>query len=283
MDYSSISSTAHVIAFIRPSARIRYGQEIASASNAEAATKRFYHRDDFDVDITRMVELAPWIRLRFMARQRFARGSGIPLVFEVASGLSPAGLIESSEHVWRYRETDLPEMISYKQEVVRKVTGGQVPKKLSFAPLNPLEPGALKAAVLDFNPDGPILITCEGLLQYLTREEKHLLAKQIAPVLRDHGGMWVTTDICYAKDFERGYGKNDYSRRIREIMCENTGRDMIECAFENSDDARDLMQEAGLKPDRYTQLSLAGSMLNASDVEKHKNLAHQELWAMRSF
>ena len=49
--------------------------------------------------------------------------------------------------------------------------------------------------------DGELLISCEGLLHYLTEDEAEQLIEGIQRVLSKHGGAWVTSDFAaYAQD-----------------------------------------------------------------------------------
>ena len=66
--------------------------------------------------------------------------------------------------------------------------------KLELLPLNALDQNQFDEAVAHF-PDGEITIVNEGLLMYLSTDEKERICRIINKILRERGGYWITADI----------------------------------------------------------------------------------------
>jgi len=272
--YEQISSTAHVIAHIRSFTNIPYAGTIALLAHAREETAAFYHRDDFDVDLDGMQKLAPWIEQRFYSLHQRALRQGHNDYVELASGLSPGGILRTEESENRYLEVDLPEMIAQKKKIAEQLEATH--PNLGFAALSVLDGAALLKAVQAAYPEmHELTVLNEGLLQYLTHEEKRTVADNVRRLLRFRGGTWVTTDIVYKNELLEGYEQNDKTRRVRQIMFENTGRDMVECAFENEAEAHAFMESAGFFATRYWQKG-------RFDSPRASHLEHQQVWVMSS-
>lgn len=276
-----ISSTAETIAFLRAGAGIPYADALASLSKAETATVAFYRRPDFEIDLERMRKMGSWAALRLHAVIEATRRAGARNILELASGFSPAGLISSEDPRIRYLESDLKPVIQRKRKMAREILGGQR-KNLGFMTINALVGGDLERAVRAFFPkEETLTITHEGFLQYLTHEEKRQLSEKIAKVLRERKGTWVTSDIVLQEHFVGAFNTTPYARRIREILAENTGRDMAQLAFASFDEAEEMFQNAGFRVEKYLQLDLAAGLLSQEVLAKHRHLKHQQVWVMR--
>lgn len=54
-----------------------------------------------------------------------------------------------------------------------------------------------------FNPDKELAVINEGLLRYLTFEEKKLVATNIYNYLKKYGGVWITCDVTPKKFIQK--------------------------------------------------------------------------------
>jgi len=122
-------------------------------------------------------------------------------VLEIASGFSFRGLQVCIQDEITYFDTDLPDSISTKQQVVDQLIeqkGITTKGAYRLLPLNALDTSAFNA-VIDQFPPGSVTIVNEGLLMYLDEEEKRQLCANIHAVLIKRGGCWITGDIYLKK------------------------------------------------------------------------------------
>lgn len=118
-------------------------------------------------------------------------------ILELSSGFSFRGLALAADRPVHYIDTDLPEIIATKQQLVTALAANQSappPGRYELRPLNALDETAFNAIVDSF-PPGPLVIVNEGLLMYLGKEEKQKLGQLIRKALEKRGGYWITADI----------------------------------------------------------------------------------------
>jgi O-methyltransferase involved in polyketide biosynthesis len=273
MLYERISTTGDVIAHIRSFTSLQYAKEIARLANSRERTHQFHHRPDFDIDLDGMQKLSPWIELRSRAIARVAkRISKVGNYLELASGLSPMGLNFTKDPNVFYLETDLSEVIAEKQHIALSL--GLMRENLGFKPASALDESALRNAVEEYYKDSWWLtVLCEGLLQYLTHDEKRTLANIVSKLLHERDGVWVTTDVLFKDDQRKGFDQNLKTRRIREIMRENTGRDMVELAFDGPEQAKAFFLKSNLTVEIYPQFE--GSECTSPHLQK------QQVWVLK--
>jgi hypothetical protein len=152
-------------------------------------------------------------------------------ILELSSGFSFRGLALAAERPVYYVDTDLPEVIETKRQLVSalsdapanlaaspppehpalsaaKAAAGTSPNPIpspsppghyELRPLNALDETAFKA-IVDSLPPGQLIIVNEGLLMYLDLEEKQRLGALIRKTLQERGGYWITADIYLKQD-----------------------------------------------------------------------------------
>jgi O-methyltransferase involved in polyketide biosynthesis len=92
-------------------------------------------------------------------------------IIELTSGVLPRGMSLSQNPDITFVESDLPKMISRKQELARQVIGER--PNLRFRAIDATaQPSQFPLDANYLNPRKPIVILCEGLLGYLTFEQK---------------------------------------------------------------------------------------------------------------
>jgi O-methyltransferase involved in polyketide biosynthesis len=128
-------------------------------------------------------------------------GLGSTSIMELAAGLSFRGLdIAARRDDVFYLDTDLPEMVAIKTDLVRCLHPEPL-WGLLVKPLNALDADAFRASV-DLLPPGPIAVVQEGLLMYLDDPEKAALAVHVRAALLARGGSWVTADVYVRGAFQ---------------------------------------------------------------------------------
>jgi len=117
-------------------------------------------------------------------------------ILELSSGYSFRCLEKIKEGDFYYIDTDLPDMINTKKEIVAFLQGNieKLRGKLEVLPLNALDEKSFREIVSRF-PAGEIAIVNEGLMMYLDNTEKENLCSIINKILHERGGYWITADI----------------------------------------------------------------------------------------
>ena len=117
-------------------------------------------------------------------------------ILELSSGYSFRGLAAAKQKDVYYIDTDLPDIIAEKIDLLTALKNGSSPMEgiLKLLPLNALDEMQFQKTVDRF-PDGPIAIVNEGLLMYLDTSEKEKLCRIIHKILERRGGYWITADI----------------------------------------------------------------------------------------
>ena len=139
-----------------------------------------------------------------------------------------------------YVEADLAESIALKREVVTAVLG-QVPANLLLCAASVLDRSEVLGCCSAFI-NRPVAITTEGLLRYLTFEEKTQLAANVHEILSRYGGIWITTDIHLRHWAQRHRGPIN-----RETETERLGRNLDPNYFTDMDHARTFFETCGFQ------------------------------------
>jgi O-methyltransferase involved in polyketide biosynthesis len=109
--------------------------------------------------------------------------------------------------------------------------------------------GTLQA--VPFQYSRPIAVVTEGLLGYLTRQEKRTLATNIRELFAPYSGIWITPDVGTQQLFKRfSQVDGDVQQRF-EYISSATGRDIEKNAFEEDDDLRRFFSDAGYTIEEY--------------------------------
>jgi O-methyltransferase involved in polyketide biosynthesis len=190
-DYSSISPSAKSLLLLKGYTGIPYAKETAALMQGAEVFDLDFGTKDFWF----------WLRvmhfeLRYQSIDQLLRQAGNKNLLELSSGYSFRGLaLCTADRSIHYIDTDLPEVVATKQNMMARLPIGQAPTQhLELLPLNALDEQALRSVVERFGA-GPLSIVNEGLLMYLTLEEKQRLCRAIHAVLMQRGGCWITADI----------------------------------------------------------------------------------------
>lgn len=275
--HEKISYTAVGVAYARTFSDIPYSQEISKicdASNLTPENKEIHER------------MAPYFEGRFKALSNLIKKSGIKNVLELASGVGPRDLLLTRDPDITYIETDLPEMLRQKKELLKKLTESEdvkLPPNLHFAELNVLDKASFEEVVKQF-PAGPVAIGHEGLLAYFSREEKEKMAKIIREILVERGGVWITPDIFTLADME----KLNTGGRRKEALAEikhRTGRDYESRAFVSLDDEKKFFTDLGFEFTIRTFKETAGEIASAKiglNAETVNRQLSWNIWELRA-
>ncbi len=182
-------------------------------------------------------DYAPLFDARFRAVSHLVVEKGATQVLELAAGLSPRGM-ELAQRGVVYVEADLAESIELKREIVAAVLG-TVPDNLHLCAASVIDQAQLEACCSPFITGRPVAVTMEGLLRYLTFEEKTQLAANVHAILRRYGGWWITPDIHL-----RGWALQQ-SPAYRQSESEMLGRSLDSNYFADLEHARRFFEGCG--------------------------------------
>ena len=173
---------------------------------------------------------------------RIVEEYGARQILELAAGLSPRGM-DFAQRGIVYVEADLAETIELKREVVTSVLG-EIPANLHLCAASVVDRAELLACCEPFSDTRPVAVTTEGLLRYLTFEEKTQLAANVRGILSRYGGIWVTTDIHL-----RQWAQRPRATISRETETERLGRNLDPNYFDDLDHARTFFEGCGFRVD----------------------------------
>jgi O-methyltransferase involved in polyketide biosynthesis len=194
-------------------------------------------------------------------------------ILELSSGFSFRGLVATNQPGIHFIDTDLPELIEKKKELIAELTAGEEPNagRFEILPLNALDQQALLETANRFE-EGPIAIINEGLLLYLGTDEKKSLCSTIRQILVTYGGYWITADI-YKKNhpFATEYTRDD---KFQSFLDQHRIEDN---KFENFEQAEAFFRENGLGIDKeadpdYSNLPVIQIALAKATEEQLKGI-----------
>ena len=254
-DFRRVSVTALVPAFARGEyTKIPWAKEMLTVLRDRGATLS----DSPWSDGTR--GYASLFEARFRAVTRLVEEKGAAQVLELAAGLSPRGM-ELARRGVVYVEADLAESMTLKREVVTAILGS-VPQGLHLCAASVIDRAQLLACCSPFDSGRPVAVTMEGLLRYLTFEEKAQLASNVHELLQRYAGWWITPDIHLRSWAERR------SREYRENERERLGRDLDPNYFDDVDHARAFFEGCGFAVESRPLLEGVGGPLAAPPGEE---------------
>lgn len=236
-DFRQVSVTALVPAFARGEhTQIPWAKEMLAILRARGATLSGSAWSDLS---TR--DAAHFPEARFHAVSRLLEEKGAAQVLELAAGLSPRGMDFAQRGVV-YVEADLAESTAMKREIVTAILGS-VPEGLHLCPASVVDRVQLLACCSPFDSGQPVAVTTEGLLRYLTFQEKTHLAANVHAILRRYGGCWITPDIHL-----RAWAALQ-TPAYRETETATLGRDLSANYFDDLDHAQAFFETCGFAVD----------------------------------
>ena len=188
---------------------------------------------------------------RYWSIDQLLAETGITNILEISSGYSFRGLHTVQHNEVHYIDTDLPELTAVKKNMAAEL-GKQVSERkgvLEILPLNAMDETEFERVIALF-PEGPIVIINEGLLMYLSEDEKLKLTRIIHTVLKKRGGFWITADIYIKRDVSK------LELKINEHQKEFFKKHQIEENwFESFEEAENFFRKAGFVIDKEAEVN----------------------------
>ena len=236
-DFRRVSVTALIPAFARGEyTEIPWAKEMLAILRDRGATL-----SDGPWSEATARHYASFFEARFRAVNRLLEEKCATQVLELAAGLSPRGM-EFAKRDVVYVEADLAESIALKREVVIAILGS-VPEGLHLCAASVIDRAQLLACCSPFVAERPVAVTTEGLLRYLTFEEKTHLAANVREILRRYGGWWITPDIHLRSWAQR------QSETYHQSELETLGRSLDSNYFADLDHAQRFFEDSGFTVD----------------------------------
>ena len=130
------------------------------------------------------------VEARYAALSRFMKTEGYTNLLDVACGYTPRAVYCSTAGI-DYVGLDVPVVAEELQAMAKKL--GFVKDHPFYVSGDATNAASLMAAANLLK--GKIVISCEGLSQYLSADEFEQFIGGIRKVLAQHGGVWVTSDM----------------------------------------------------------------------------------------
>lgn len=227
-NFESISPTAIVTSYPRTFTDIPYEKDIY---------KWICNNCNEKVNLNKI--LAPEIEARYKLTNKILDATKINQVLEIAAGYSSRGIIYSKKD-YKYVEMDLEGVARNKNELLKELN-------LNNSNLHVMAGSALKYEDFNkcnqyFSKDKEIAIVNEGLLRYLTFDEKKIVATNIYKMLKEYNGVWITCDVT-PKSFIKS--QNKVNSGLNKNLNDVTSRNDLKDRFEDFNHINKFMKEIG--------------------------------------
>jgi len=263
--HDKISFTALSVAYLRSFSGIPYSREIfeeLGKLRKQSGTKLLGGTENNG--IIAQVEARYNLINKFLIEGKYSQ------VFEIASGLSPRGLEFTQSKKVIFVELDLPSILRQKNliigQLVKKGLTARLPN-LYLEPGNALSLSDLEKACLHFQKGKPVAIIAEGLLSYLTFEEKTQVAKNILTLLKRTGGVWLTSDT------QDKSNRPEFMKKINADVSKITGSDKEKNYFIDQNHAISFFSDLGFKVERHSLSEISSKLITL----KHFSLTKEQI------
>ena len=257
-EYEEISSTAIVTSYPRIFTDIPYEKEIYEWLSRHC---------NEEVTLNKM--LAAEIEARYKLTNKLLDNSGIKQVLELAAGYSSRGLIYSSKG-YNYVEMDLEKVSNNKINIIKTIEKN-IPESLNIISGNALRSLDYNKCDKYFEKNKPVAVINEGLLRYLTFDEKRIVAENVYSFLKKHGGIWITCDVT-PKKFIQSQDKAlpSFNKNLNNV----TSRNNLNDRFENIEHIKQFFGDIGFE---VAEVHKFGGMKEELYSINHNNIVNSHI------
>lgn len=261
-DFESISPTAIVTSYPRTFTDIPYEKQIYEWLKANCQNN--------DVKLNKL--LAPEIEARYKLTNKILDDLNIEQVIEIAAGYSSRGIIYAQKG-YEYIEMDLEEVAKNKVKLLKDIAS--IPNNLHITSGNALNYADFEECGKFLDKDKEVAIINEGLLRYLTFEEKEIVAKNIYNVLKKQNGVWITCDVTPKKFIQK---QNNFMPNFNNNLNLVTSRNNLTDRFENIEHINKFMKDIGFNSVEIHKFIEVKDELSSFDIlEIDRNSANEVL------
>ncbi|MEM6751578.1 MAG: class I SAM-dependent methyltransferase [Cyanobacteria bacterium P01_C01_bin.38] len=269
--FEKISPTALMVAYARGFTDIPYSQELSQLVNAEAFVKQLetaveqFQGQKLDTPVV----TAALFEARYKGINQLIAEFSSKQILELASGLLPRGMnfSQNSENI--FIESDLPAMIAQKQQLVKQLIGNR--SNLHFEKIDATSQFPLNANYLDSQK--PITVVCEGLLMYLTLEEKQQVFNNVRELLQVYGGVWITHDLTTKENLNHRWKVSPSWHKFEETVNKMTETSITDTHFDNLEHIQQFVAEQGFEINKYSLLDVFNQLTCLQPLEIDINIA----------
>jgi O-methyltransferase involved in polyketide biosynthesis len=245
-DFSTISTSAKSLILMKGHTSIPYAKKAAELVSFPDGFVPDYQNED----------LLYWGRIlhfeaRYLSIDLSLRDIHAGNILELSSGFSFRCLEQAKEKGVFYIDTDLPDLIEKKREMLKSINNEEELPNLRLLPLNVLDEHEFKRIAQLF-PPGELAIVNEGLLMYFDMAEKERLCGIIRDILAARGGYWITSDI-YIRTMAQASG----GQQAKEWDSFYKAHNIEENKFASFDEARSFFESNGFSIDREEDVDIS--------------------------
>jgi O-methyltransferase involved in polyketide biosynthesis len=251
----NISPTAWTIAHRRTFTDIPYSKEIFE----ELERLRRLQGVEIPEEL-KSPEIASQIEARYKLANRLLTENHVEQVLEIAAGFSPRGLEFTDDGSTIYVEVDLPTIIDQKKKIVD--TLGQR-TNLHLVAGDALDITSLRPALQHFDRSKPLGIIHEGLLRYLTFDQKAVVVKNVHTLLAEFGGIYITPDLTLRSVLEK---ESAVAGNNIEKVGQLIGINIDQNCFEDVDQAQKFFEDLGFSVERHRFLEVIDELTSPSKL-----------------
>ena len=228
--FESVSPTAILTSYPRIFTDIPYEKEIYNWLSKNCNDK---------VSLNKL--LAPEIEARYKLTDRIMEKLNISQVLELAAGYSSRGLIYSQKG-YKYIEMDLDGVANNKIRLINDLF--EMNDNLHVVSGNALNFDDYIKCEKYLDPNKEVSIINEGLLRYLTFDEKRIVGENIYKFLKKYGGVWITCDVTPKKFLQK---QDEQNPTLNNNLNTVTSRNNLNDRFEDENHIKEFMKEIGFK------------------------------------
>ncbi len=225
--YESVSPTAILTSYPRIFTDIPYEKDIYEWLNKNC---------DKGVKLNKL--LAPEIEARYKLTNKLLDQSNITQVLELAAGYTSRGLMYSQKG-YKYVEMDLEEVSNNKKKLINELFNANDNLKIVSGNVINYDDYIKCDKYFD---NGKLAIINEGLLRYLTFDEKRIVGENIYKLLEKHGGVWITCDVTPKRFIQK---QDEQNPNLNDDINTVTSRNNLNDRFEDEEHIRKFFGEIG--------------------------------------
>lgn len=281
-DPERISVTARLAAYYRAFSDVPFAVDVARFIGASETFDALV--SDHGISASALNEYAPMFEARYKCIAALLSKLRATQVLELASGFSLRGLAMTRDCDVRYVDSDLDALNEEKRKLLATLSVATQGTH-SVVTANALIDAQLRAAVASFDRERELFVVCEGLLMYLSVDERETVASNIRALMSEFSaGTWITTDFSLRAD---AASVSDERKRMIAAVAGVTHRELNEAAFESQSAMDAFFLRHRWHADKLDQIALAGELVSVGRMSLSPQIVERlrgrlGVWVMRA-
>ena len=259
IDHSRVAPTAWGVSYLRTFSDIPLSIEVF-----DALSRRLAANGESDIALgAKRDHLAPQLEARYKLVDRLIVQKGTNQVIELAAGVATHGInLTRANPDLNYVELDLPGVVKEKEAILEDI-GIELPPNFSVVEGDALKEKDVERALLGFSKAEPLTVVNEGLMRYLTFDQKAILAKTVHGLLSEYGGVWITPDISLRQALAR---EDEVASGQTQRLKQTTGIDIEKNVFEDVQHAKDFFESLGFNIEEHSFLEVTNELVSPATL-----------------